>query len=1057
MLDRIIAFALRNRVLVAVAALAVAALGTWTALRLPVDVLPDLNRPTVTVMTEVHGMVPEDVERFVTRYVEQAVNGATGVLRVRSSSGMGLSVVWVEFDWGTDVYRNRQIVQEKVQVAGTHLPPEATPHLAPISSLMGQIQQIGIRSRSGDTDPTEIRALVDQRIKLRLLSIPGVAQVVSTGGAPRQLQAIVDADLLRAYDVTLAEVAEAIRQANVNASGGLMPLGVRGPVVTVTGLVAERADLESAVVRHDAVRPVRLADVARVEFGPAAVRTGDAGVDGFPGVLLTITKQPDVDTLALTARIDSELASIQESLPADLEVLPSLYRQADFIERSVENVLDAVRDGAVLVVIVLVLFLLNVRTTVITLTAIPLSLAATALVFAAMGISINTMTLGGIAVAIGSLVDDAIVGVENVFRRLRENRAAARPLASSVVVFLASSEVRRPILIGTVVVAAVYLPLFALSGMEGRLFTPIGIAYIVSILASLAVAVVVTPVLSAWLLPNARAVEAEDGWLVRRLRGGAERLVRAGLARPVATVTTVGALVVVAVAALATRGTEFLPPFNEGAAVVNLVLPPGTSLDTSSAFGRRLEHVIRGVDGVLHLGRSTGRAEGDEHAHNVDFSLVLLSFDPASSRSREAVIQEIRERIAEAFPGVASSTEQPLAHTLSHMLSGVNAQVAIKIFGEDLAVLRRAARQVEAAIRPLPGVTDVLPEPQVMVERVEVRPRRADLARLGLTVLDVANTVELALEGEAVSRLVRGAFHHPIVVHLEAKDRKNLASIRNLLVRTADGHLLPLGDVADVRLALTANNVSRENLSRRVVVAHNVEGRSLGEVVKDVETALDPVRQDLPPGYAIRISGQFEAQEEASRVMGVLFLAALGVMFFVLYLHFRSVNLALQTLASIPVSFLGAAAFVVWSGQNLSVATLVGLVALGGVAARNTILLRDHYLHLMREEGMPFGVETIVRAGRQRILPVLLTALTSGIALVPIVLSPGQPGREILYPVATVIVGGLVSSTLLDVLFTPAVFWLFGRRPAEAHAARRDPGGDTTRRLAAELNRPPGA
>ncbi len=1053
MLNRIIAFSLRNRVLVAVVALLVAAVGLVAGRDLPVDVLPDLNRPTVTVITEAHGLVPEDVERFITRYVEQSLNGATGVLRVRSSSGMGLSVVYVEFDWGTDIYLNRQIVQEKLQLARPHLPPGAVPHMAPISSLMGQILQVGVRSRSGKTLPTEIRALVDQTLKLRLLSISGVAQVVSTGGAPRQLQAIVSADKLRAHDVTLDEVATSIRRSNMSGSGGFLNIGPQGPLVTVTGLVQETADLERAVVRHDPVRPVLLGDVARIQFGPSAIRTGEAGVNGGPGVILTIQKQPGVDTVELTKRVDEELDRIRETLPDDLEILSGLYRQADFIHRAIDNVKEAVYQGAILVVIVLFLFLLNFRTTIITLTAIPLSIAITALFFKIAGISINTMTLGGLAVAIGALVDDAIVDVENVFRRLRQNKHAETRRNPLAVVFLASSEVRRPILIGTIVVTAVYLPLFALSGMEGRLFRPVGVAYIVSILASLVVALTLTPVLCSWLLPNSKAIgRSEDGWLVKRIKGLAERMIRTSLAHPVALLSAFAGLVLMSLAMLSTRGTEFLPPFNEGTALINLILPPGTNLETSAEFGRRLESLVIGVEGVDTAARQTGRAEGDEHAHGVNFSLIMVTFDPTSGRTREEVLHEIRARIAEDFPGVATATEQPLAHTLSHMLSGVNAQVAIKIIGDDLTVLRRLAKEVEAAVKPVAGVTDLFPEPQVLVDQVEVRPRRGALARHGLDVHDVAETIELALEGEEVSRLIVGQYYFPIVVRLEAEDRRTLASVENLLVRTPAGGMLNLGDVADVRVGRTSNNVSRENVLRRVVVQHNVEGRSLGEVVADVKAALEPIRATLPAGYGIRISGQFEAQEEATRVMGWLSLLSLLIMFLVLFGHFKSANLALQTLLNIPQAFTGAVVIILATQQNLSVATLVGLVALGGIATRNSILLIDHYLHLMKEEGMPFSKDVIVQAGRERVVPVLMTALTSGIALIPIVLSPGEPGRELLYPVATVIVGGLVSSTLLDLLVTPAAFWLFGKKPAEAHVARRDADDLAALGIARELD-----
>ena len=1040
MLDRIIAFSLRNRILVLATALAIAIVGTITAENLPIDVLPDLNRPTVTVLAEAHEYSPEDVERYITHYIEQAVNGATGVTRVRSSSGMGLSVVWVEFDWNTDIYRNRQIVQEKLQLARAHLPEGITPHMAPISSIMGQIMHVGVRSRSGTTSPTEIRALADQLVKLRLLSVSGVAQVVSTGGAPPQLQVTVDAEKLQAHGVTLQEVEAAIQNGNLSGAGGFLTLGNEGPLVSVMGLVQQERELATAVIRDDDVRPVLLQDVAEVKFGPAAVRTGTAGIDAGPGVILTVQMQPVVDTVELTERVEAELAEIQQTLPEDLEIMPGLYRQADFIERAVENVGHAVRDGAILVLIVLAVFLLNFRTTIITLTAIPLSIAVTALIFWMAGISINTMTLGGLAVAIGALVDDAIVDVENVFRRLKQNNQTQRPRSALAVVFMASSEVRGPILIGTIVVAAVYIPLFALSGMEGKLFAPIGVAYIVSILASLVVALTVTPVLCSYLLPNFKGLEKpQDGLVVRGLKDVAGRLIAFSVRYPKQIAVLLMALVISGGALMITRGSEFLPPFNEGSALVNLALPPGTNLETSDAFGRRLEKLIADVEGIQHFSRQTGRAEGDEHAHGVNFSAVLLSVDPDSGRSREEVLEDIRERVEEEFPGVPTSTEQPLAHLMSHMLSGVNAQVAIKIFGPDLVELRSIAAEVKGALEPIPGVADLIKEPQVLVKRVEVKPRRQDLARHGLTVHDIRETVELALEGEVVSRMNVGQYFYPIVVRLEAEDRKSLGSVENLLLHTSTGARLRLGDVADVQIGLTSNNVNRENVSRRIVVQHNVQGRSLGEVVSDVDRVLEPIRAELPAGYSIQISGQFEAQEKATRVILWLSLLSLLVMFFVLFMHFRSVNLALQTLASIPMAFIGAVAFLLVTNQTMSVATLVGFVSLAGIAARNQILLIDHYLFLMREEGMPFGTDMLIRAGRERIVPVLMTALTSGVALIPLVLAPGQPGRELLYPVASVIVGGLLSSTLLDVLLTPGVFLLFGRGAVHTDEARYDP------------------
>ena len=1054
-LDAIIAFSLRQRFLVALLALAIAALGLYTALALPVDVLPDLNRPTVTVMTEAHGLVPEDIERLISRPIERAVSGASGVIRVRSESGMGLSVVKVEFDWDTDIYRNRQVVQERLQAARESLPAEAVPHLAPVSSLMGQILVLGVRSKDASHDPTELRALVDQTLKLRLLSVPGVAQVVTSGGAPMQVQTIVDATKLRAHDVTLDEVAEALRDANQSASGGFLPVGARGPLVSVTGLARSERDLEKAVVRTDDVRPILLQDVADVRFGPAAIRIGDAGIDATPGVAVVVTKQPGVDTKALTQRIDAEIDVIRAALPDDVEVLNTIYRQADFIDRAIENVIDAVRDGAILVLIVLLLFLLNLRTTIITLTAIPLSIAVTAIAFWLLDVSINTMTLGGLAVAIGALVDDAIVDVENVFRRLKENAKLPTKRGALAVVFAASSEVRKPILIGTAVVACVYLPLFALPGMEGRLFTPIGVTYIVSIIASLIVALTVTPVLCYWLLPSIAAKQTEDGWFVRHLKDGAEALIRFSMKHPIGIAATVGSLTVVGLLILATTGSEFLPPFNEGSAQVNLVLPAGTSLETSDAFGRRLERVVLDVDGVAHVGRRTGRAEGDEHTMDVNVTEMIVSFDPDSPRTRAEVLHDIRDGIAQEFPGVPASSEQPLAHLLSHLLSGVTAQVAIKVEGPDLAVLQGIAKSIEQAVGSVDGVTDLMVQQTKLTARIEVQPRRADLGRHGLRVSDIAETVELALEGEEVSRLIKGEFSYPIIVRLRPEDRRDLHALGALRVRGRDGRTLALEDVADVKEGYTVNFVKRENQTRLIAVQHNVEGRSLGEVVTDVEKALEPIRAKLPPGYALRVSGQFEAQEQATRIITLLSLVSLLIMFLVLFAHFRSVNLTLQVLLNIPAAFLGAVAMIIITGQTLSVATLVGLVALGGIASRNGILLIDHYLHLMREEGAGFSPEMIVRAGRERIVPVLMTALTSGVALVPLVLSPGEPGRELLYPVASAIVGGLLSSTLLDVLLTPGVFLVFGRKAAEAHLAHYDPQRIAAAQEALAFDSPP--
>lgn len=1054
-LNRVIASSLRGRRTLALVAIAFSVYGTGVVLSLPVDVLPDLNRPTVTILTEAHGLLPEDVERLVTRPVEQAVNGATGVTRVRSVSGKGLSVVFVEFGWETEIFRNRQIVQEKLAAVEGAMPPGIEPVMAPISSIMGQVLQVGLKSRAGATGASELRQIADVVVRPRILSLPGVAQVVPIGGSPRQLQVIADARSLAAHDVTLDEVRRAIRRANVSGAGGVLPMAGEGPVITVPGSLSRPEELESAVVRDDPDRPVLLSDVARVEFGPSSLLVGDAGVDGATGVILTVFKQPGADTVDLTRRVEEELRLLAPGMPPDVELRPAIYRQAGFIERAIENVSHAVRDGAILVVLVLFVFILNFRTTFITLTAIPLSIAVTAVVFRFAGVSINTMTLGGLAVAVGALVDDAIVDVENVFRRLRENRALGSPLPPLLVVYRASSEVRGPILVSTLLVILAYLPLFALTGMEGRLFTPIGIAYIVSIFASLVVSLTVTPILCFYLLPASKTVaRREDGPVVRAVKAVAGRVMSFSCRHPWRIASVVGAAAAGSLLVLATRGSQFLPPFNEGTAQINLILPPGASLETSNAFGRRLERVVMDVPGVLSLGRKTGRGEGDEHAEGVEMSELIVTFDPEAERSREEIIDDIRERVALHFPGVSSSVEQPIAHLLSHLLSGVNAQVAVKIFGDDLPTLRRLGAEAEAALRGIPGVKDLYVEPQVLMREVEVRPRREDLARRGVAIEEVAETVELALEGGEVSRVVAGQVSYPIVLRLRAEDRADLIGVERLAIARAGGETVLLGEVADVRLSFTPNNIHRENASRRLVVQHNVAGRSLGEVVSDVERALEPIRRRLAgmPGYALRIEGQFQAQREAERRLVLLSLAAFLAMFLVLLGHYRSMNLAWQVMASIPMALIGGVALLVATGQTVSVAALVGFVSLSGIAARNSILLLDHYLHVMREERMPFGLEMVLKAGRERIIPVLMTALCAGIALVPIALTPDRPGRELLYPVATVILGGLFSSTLLDLFVTPGLFLAVGRRAAERHAAQRPPRDRVEEELSEELS-----
>lgn len=1035
MLNKIIAFALKNRIFIVVFSLLVAITGSYVAKQMPIDVLPNLNRPMVVIMTEAHAMVPEDVETLVTTPLEQILNGATGVERVTSSSGLGLSVIKVEFGWGSDVYRNRQIVAEKLVLAKARLPEGVEPIMAPIASIMGQIQLIGVSSKTGKFSVEEIRAMADFQLKYDLLSIPGVSKVIVAGGAGKQLQIIMDSDKLRAFNVTPQEVSEAVEKNNSNRSGGFINLSTTAPVITVTGLLENKEQLEDAVVKPDSLRPVRVKDIGRVEFGPSAIKIGDAGINGVPGVVMVIMKQPGFDTVKLTEIVEEDLKIKAQGIDSDLVINTNLFKQADFIHRAIDNVLEAVRDGGIMVVVILFLFLMNWRTTFITLTAIPMSVAITALIFAACGISINTMTLGGLAVAIGALVDDAIVDVENVYRRLNQNRNKENKVHPLKVIFLASSEVRKPIVIGTLLVVVVYIPLFFLTGMEGKLFVPIGIAYIVSVAASLFVSLTLTPALCYFLLPNNLAKHSSgDTYFVRKLKSFAGFFIIKSIDHSKKVVLTLVVATIAGVFILLSAGSQFLPAFNEGVAQVNLVLPPDTGLETSNEYGTRLEKLLTKINGVKYVTRRTGRAEGDEHAEGVSTSEVIVTFDPEVNRDPEDIKAEIREKFALEFPGVAMAIDQPLAHLLSAMLSGVKAQVAVKIFGPDMDTLRSLAKDVEGVLKEVDSVKDLMIEPQVLVPNVAIKPNREQLARHGLSVDDVGEVVELSLGGEEVSRLVQGRYVYPIVLRLEEKDRTDLEKIKNLYIRKYDDTLIRLSDVADVEITLTSNNIQHENVGRRIVVQHNVAGRSLGEVVADVNVALDPVREKLKKlqGYSLKISGQFEAQAAATKRIMILSILSLLCMVLILYMHFKSLNLSIQVLASIPMAFIGAVVFIYVTNQVVSVATLVGLISLGGIATRNAILLLDHYIHLIKEEGMEFSKDLIVQAGQERMIPVMMTALTSGIALIPLALAPGQPGKEILYPVATVIIGGLISSTLLDFIVRPAVFWIFGKKACQS-------------------------
>ncbi len=1033
MLNRLIEFSLRNRLIVLAAAALLLVYGGAVLVKLPVDVFPDLNRPTVTILTEAPGLAPEEVETLVTWPMETSINGAPGVKRVRSNSGIGLSIVFVEFDWGMDIYRARQLVQERLQLAAGKLPEGVTPVLGPISSIMGEIMLIGLSSEGGKTAPMDVRSIADWTVRQRLLTIPGVSQVIPIGGGVKQYQVLASPEKMAAYGVTLQQVTDAAQKSQVNTAGGFLEGANQEALVRNIGRTTLLDDIANSVVESRNGVPILLKDVAEVQFGKQVMR-GDAGVNGAPAVIVSVQKQPGVDTIKLTAEVEMALAEIQKGLPADIKITP-LFKQANFIEAAIGNVKEAIRDGAIMVLIVLVLFLLNFRTTFITLTAIPLSFVVAGLVFKWLDISINTMTLGGLAVAIGELVDDAIVDVENVFRRLRENRHAPQPRPVLRVIYDASCEVRNSIVYATILVVLVFVPLFALGGIEGRLFAPLGVAYITAILASLVVSLTVTPALCSYLLPRMKRMAHEkDSWLVRKLKSFDQHVIlKYTLRHPFVVMGVTLVLVIGSFALYPIMGKEFLPEFNEGTATINILSAPGTSLKQSNRIGEIAEKLLLTVPEVISSGRRTGRAELDEHAEGVHYTEIDVDFRK-SKRTREQILEEIREKLGQ-IPGTVLNVGQPISHRLDHLLSGVRAQIAVKIFGQDLDYLRTAAAEVEAQMKTVEGIVDLQIEKQVLMPQVRIEPDRDKAQLYGVQVAELNELLETALNGRTVAQVLEGQKTYDVFVRYDESARHDVKAMGEMLVDTEKGQKVPLALLADVRDSKGPNIINRENVQRRIVVSANVSGRDLGSVVAEIQRKMKE-NVHLPSGFFISYEGQFQSQQEATRLIGLLSIATLAAMFLVLYSHFRSTMIVAQILLNIPLAFIGGLVATYFVVGTVSVATLVGLICLAGIASRNTIMMISHYLHLMQHEGEQFTEHMIVRGSLERLVPVTMTALTAGLALIPLALAAGQPGKEILYPVAVVILGGLTSATLLDMTVTPAVFFKFGRKAAEKYIAR---------------------
>jgi CzcA family heavy metal efflux pump len=1002
------------------------AAGAWTARQMPIDVFPDLTAPTVTILTEGHGMAPEEMESLVTFPIESAINGASGVRRVRSATAVGIAVVWVEFDWGTDIFMARQLVSEKLALVGGTLPPQVErPVLAPVSSIMGEILFFAI---SSDTDdPLTLRTIADTTVRRRLLAVPGVSQVTPIGGAERQFQVIAHPDALRANNISLTELLSAARGASENTSAGVYTEGAQEYVLEAVGRVRTSEEIGETVVALRGTRSVLVRDVADVREG-AAFKRGEGSRSGKPAVIVGVQKQPGANTIDVTARLDRALDTLQSELPAGTTIDRRIFRQADFIEVAVQNVVSALRDGGVLVVVVVLLFLTNLRASAITLTAMPLSLAAAVLALRAFGASINTMTLGGMAIAIGALVDDAIIDVENVVRRLRENyaRPESERLPSAVVVREATLEIRTSIVFATVIIVLVFLPVFGLVGIEGRLLSPLAFAYIVALLASLVVAIVVTPALCFAFLPNAASIQrGHDGWLARVLKRAFARLLPPVLDHPVPVISAALLLLAVSILALTRTGTSFLPDFHEGSLTVQANTLPGTSLAKSNEIGTRVERILMAQPEVVATARRTGRAEYDEHVQGVEAAEIDVGLREGS-RSRDALLAELRREFS-TLPGTNVTIGQPISHRIDHMLSGTRANIAVKVFGDDLVTLRRLGEGVRAAMSTVPGVVDLSLEQQMDIPFVRFILNRSMMARYGLRPGDVAAAIETSFAGATVGRIFDRGTAFDLVVKLDSSAAAaDFDRVSDLPIDTPTGAVIAVRLLADVRREQGPNMVLRENVQRRIVISSNVAGRDLGSVVTDIQAAVAQA-VPMPMGYRVEYGGQFESEEAASqRLLGLGVLVIAGL-FMLLVLAFGRARDAVVVMVNLPLALIGGVVGVFLAGGVLNVATTIGFITLFGIATRNGIMLISHIRNLITVEGVSDVRVAVERGARERLIPILMTAMAAGLALIPLALSGGKSGSEIQTPMAVVILCGLITSTLLNMFVVPALYLRYGR------------------------------
>jgi len=1022
---------LHSRMLVMLGALAVMLFGAWSLKNTPVDVFPDLNRPTVTLMTEAGGMAPEEVEQLITFPLEVAMNGLPNVQGVRSVSSAGLSFVYITFGWDTDIFRARQMVSEQMAAMEDALPEGVVARMGPVSSIMGEIMQIAIPVDETKISSMSVREYADWVLRPRLLAVPGVAQVIPIGGEVRQFQVQPDTRRMALLGLEHAQIREALQGFAANTSGGFLEAGGREYLIRHMGRTSRLEDLGNLVIGNKAGQAILLHQVADVRFAPAPKR-GDAGFGGQPAVILGIQKQPTADTIALTRALEEALQGLHTSLPEGMAAPRVTFRQASFIEASIGNLQTKLIGASVFVAVILYFFLGTLRPTLIALTAIPASIFLTALVFRYFGQSINTMTLGGLAIAIGSLVDDAVVDVENVLRRLKEQRArGGASLNPLELVAKATLEVRSAIVYATIIIALVFVPLFALPGMEGRLFIPLGVAFIVSTLASLVVSVTITPVLAYWLLPGMCRLSHGDTRMLAWLKRHYARALHAVLQRPRIALGAGCTIVALALAAVPLFPTTFLPPFNEGTLMVGMRLNPGATLAESAALARQAETLIAQVPEVTHVGRRSGRAELDEHAEGVHVSELDVGLKPPAelTRSMADITADIRARLA-LLPA-AISIGQPISHRIDHMLSGVRSQIAIKIFGEDLDTLRAQADQLRQRLAGIPGIADLEIEKQVLAPQIKVQLDYAAAARYGVSAPQVLATLQNLAEGERITQIVEGARRFALVLKLPESAR-TAQGLHDVLIATPSGHI-PLSHIARIEESDGPNQISRDDGKRRIVLSANAQGRPLSDIVADIRAQLTQTR--WPEGTFATLGGQFQAQEQASRLIALLSLVSLALMFFVLYSRYQCTRLPLIIMVNIPLALVGAVPGLWLSGQPLSVAALVGFITLAGISVRNGILKVSHWVNLMRLEGETFGLPMIVRGSLERLAPVLMTALVTAFALAPLLFEAEQPGTEVLHPVAVVIFSGLITATLLDTFLTPAMFWLFGKQDAQRLAS----------------------